>query len=93
MYALVKEKKKRRVYKKFKYFLRGVVKKISLRLDEITFDKFICLLMANDKSFENFILLSFENHKEAQRLYDEMIQLEFEKILKEKNEHFDNSHS
>ena len=69
------------------------MKKISLRLDENTFDKFLCLLMAHDQCFEKFIELCFENDKEAQRLYDEMIQLEFEKILKEKNEHFDNANS
>jgi hypothetical protein len=62
------------------------MRKLILQLDEPIFDKLQALVLANQKSFSRIVTEIFEQSKEAQEIYDQMINQEYEKICGDNNE-------
>ncbi len=65
------------------------MRKLILKLEEPIFDKLQALVLANQKSFSNMVTEIFEQSKEAQEIYDQIIEQEYKTIVGESN----NEHS
>lgn len=65
------------------------MRKLVLELSECTYDKMIALAFANEKGFSRLVNDIFEKSECAKSLYDEMLQKEFEKLVKEEDAVYD----
>ena len=64
------------------------MRKLILRLEEPIFDKLQALVLVNQKSFSKMVTEIFEQSKEAQEIYNQMIEQEYQKICGDNpNEH------
>lgn len=59
------------------------MRKIVLEVKESLYDRLVCLALSKEKSFSQLVLELFEQDSKASRLYDEMYQDEFEKLIRE----------
>lgn len=67
------------------------MRKLILRIEEPIFDKLQALVLANQKSFSNMVTEIFEQSKEAQEIYDQIIEQEYKTIVGENNNEHSNS--
>lgn len=65
------------------------MRKLVLELNESTYDKIVAMAFASEKGFSKLVNDIFEKSEYAKTLYDEMIEIEYQKLIQEEDAVYD----